>query len=286
MNPLTGPVPSDWAKILGALPKDKYLATVVILVILAFYFFSRDHVKVRLPVFILLCIVSISLILGPDYIRAKNAPDLHSGDRYGVTVHYSGVRKTTASSIVPFQVSSGQINFGCGQSLPVTVNWSLPAGATLVNQSLAWANVNNSNATTTSPVSVQNNAISGSGVIVGLNYQEILGIRNCPGGGHGELVLSGSYRVDQVGEQQIKDELPLGTLTSVQHPVIFALPSDPTLHLSNISIDFNRTDKPEPLDKIDLDPSSGSFPVEKRSSDQKFAARLDKDLKLQIDFGH
>jgi hypothetical protein len=115
MNPLTGPVPSDWPKILESLPKDKYLATVVILAIIAFYFFSRDNAKVRLPVFILLCFVAVALIMGPDFIRAKNTPDIHASDQYTLLVHYSGVRRATASSTVPFQISSGQINFGCGQ---------------------------------------------------------------------------------------------------------------------------------------------------------------------------
>jgi hypothetical protein len=285
MNPLTGPVPSDWVKILQALPTDKYLATVVILVILASLLFGRgDHVKVRLPVFVLLCIVAVVLILGPDFIRAKNAPDIHASDQYTVLVHYAGVRRTTASSTVPFQASSGQINFGCGQSLPVTVNFSMPPGATLLSQSLGWVNVNNSNATSTSPVSVQGNIVAGAGVITGLNYQEFpFGVRNCPGGGHGALVLSGSYKVDQVSEQEIKGDLPQGKLTNVQHPVIFSLPSDPTLHFSNVSIQFDRTGKPESPDKIDMDLST-PLPVEKRSSDQKFVARLNTDLNLQVDF--
>lgn len=285
MNPLTGPVPSDWAKILSALPKDKYLATVVILVILAFYFFGRDHAKVRLPVFILLCIVAVVLILGPDFLRAKNAPDIHASDQYNVLVRYEGARRTTASSTVPFQVSSGQINFGCGQTLPVTVTFPLPPGATVVGQSVGWQNVNNSNATNTAPVTVQGNVVTGSGSITGLNYQEFpFGIKNCPGGGHGELVLSGSYKVEQVTDQQIKDELPLGKLTSVQHPVVFALPSDPTLHLVNITIDFNRTDKTETPDKLDLNLNAASLPIDKRSVGQKFVAKLEKDLKLQVDF--
>ena len=286
MNPLTGPVPGDWAKVLTALPADKYLATVVILVILASLLFGRgDHVKVRLPVFVLLCLVAIVLILGPDFLRAKNAPDVHASDQYSVVVHYSGIRRTTASTTVPFQVSSGQVNFGCGQSLPVSVTFPLPPGVTVVSLNLGWTNVNNSNATSNSVPAVQGNVVSGAGVITGLNYQDFaFGIRNCPGGGHGELVLSGSYKVDQVSEQQVKDDLPLGKLTNVQRPVVFSLPSDPTLQMSSVSVEFNRTGKTEPPDKIDMDLSSGSLPVEKRSADQKFVAKLDKSLNLQVDF--
>src|SRR6266403_767574 len=155
MNPLTGPVLSGWGEILKNLPPDRYVATFVVLVIFASVFFSRrDRLAVRVPIFILLCVIAVLVIIGPDYIRAKNLPATNPQVEYLASVRYAGVRRTTTSSTFAFGAASGQVNFGCGQTVPVIVRWALPPGSTLLDRQATWANVDNAKNPTMPQVSV------------------------------------------------------------------------------------------------------------------------------------
>jgi hypothetical protein len=58
-----------------------------------------------------------------------------------------------------------------------------------------------------------------------LDYQNFgFGVRNCPGGGHGELVLSGVYRSTVNHEQEVTRVLTNDLTTATSEPVWVTLP--------------------------------------------------------------
>jgi hypothetical protein len=143
-----------------------------------------------------------------------------------VTLTVFGKAVTTENQEVPFRVTSGQLNFGCEESRPFKVDFATPPGAALVGQATA-AFLNFDNAKIFGAPTVTQNAgmASASGVLRGLDYQNFaFGIRNCPGGGHGELVLSGVYRSTVSHEQEVTRVLTNDLTTASSEPVWVTLP--------------------------------------------------------------
>jgi len=142
-----------------------------------------------------------------------------------VTVTVSGKAVTAENQDAPFRVTSGQQNFGCEESKPFKVDFATPTGAAIVGQATA-AFLNFDNAKIAGAPTVNQNAgiASAAGVLRGLDYQNLaFGIRNCPGGGHGELVLSGVYRSTVNHEQEVTRVLT-NDLTAGSEPVLVTLP--------------------------------------------------------------
>ena len=101
-------------------------------------------------------------------------------------------------------VTSGQVNFGCDQSLPVeTPIVYLGKNPTAIESQPAWANTDNVKTQNQSVVKVEASAdhpsggLKAAGTIAGRDSQNILGVKNCPGGGHGELTLHVTWTEDQ-----------------------------------------------------------------------------------------
>jgi len=101
-------------------------------------------------------------------------------------------------------VSSGQVNFGCDQSVPVeTPVVSFGRNPRDVDTRPAWANTDNvksqnqSVANVTDPGDHHLTGVKAVGTIAGRDSQSILGVKNCPGGGHGELTLHVTWTEDE-----------------------------------------------------------------------------------------
>jgi hypothetical protein len=101
-------------------------------------------------------------------------------------------------------VSSGQVNFGCDQTLPVqTPVISFGKNPRNIQSLPVWANTDNVKTQNQSVVNVEDPAdhrftgVKGVGSITGRDSETILGIKNCPGGGHGELTVHVSWTEDQ-----------------------------------------------------------------------------------------
>jgi hypothetical protein len=104
-------------------------------------------------------------------------------------------------------VSTGQLNFGCDQGVnaetPVVPLGQNPQSVTPQARWVNMNNVKNYNATTAEVRDANNRltGIKGVGPINGLDSQYILGAKNCPGGGHGELTLHVTWTEDQPVDQ-------------------------------------------------------------------------------------
>jgi hypothetical protein len=112
----------------------------------------------------------------------------------------SAVPKTETPAPAPVRktrdVTSGQVNFGCDQSLPVeTPAIYFGKNPRDIDSRVAWANTDNVKMQNQALVKVEvspdhpSGGMKGVGTIAGRDSQNILGVRNCPGGGHGELTL-------------------------------------------------------------------------------------------------
>jgi hypothetical protein len=95
----------------------------------------------------------------------------------------------------PFEVIGPSVNVGCEETSTGSVHFLLPERATLQSSHAAWINLvavtQNSAKVTVSGLDVVAN-----GTIRGRNRDNIaFGLQNCPGGGHGNLVLTGTYSI-------------------------------------------------------------------------------------------
>jgi hypothetical protein len=142
------------------------------------------------------------------------------------TVHASikgTVHTTKLSEPLTFKVSSGQINVGCGDRQKTNAIYSVPQGATDIQVTAAWENTNNAKELSQS-VNPVPPIVSATGFISGLD-RNFFG--NCQGGGHGALVLQGSYRLPQNearGQQTLK---VLDYQLNKGQNFIISVPTDP-----------------------------------------------------------
>jgi hypothetical protein len=137
-----------------------------------------------------------SLLLNPT--NAAVTATAVKQQTYIAKTHFVGEAELHKDQQQPFRISSGQRNVGCGDLAPASVRLVLPAGAVPVGEPCAtWENTSNLSAASIGRVAVdpQSNTVYTEGSVRGLPFQSLLfGIRNCPGGGHGELVLQGTYK--------------------------------------------------------------------------------------------
>lgn len=187
-----------------------------------------------------------------------------------VEVSISGSRSVTASELTPFQASSGQINVGCDSIANGVVRWALPPGARIEGQVRAnWINTNNLTSAQASPAAELGNVVSAEGTIRGLNSQSLpFGIRNCPGGGHGELVLAGQYRGTE--SRPINFQLD-GRLAA--DSIAFTLPSEQDVAVREIRITLAASHGGLPS-SITIPITPGATRFEARSSDGRYVAEM------------
>jgi hypothetical protein len=155
--------------------------------------------------------------------------------KYNVQVVFRGKRVHLQPTTVPFRTSSGQLNVGCGESAGTTVSWNLPSGAREANVAASWENTDNVQNQSQQAI-VNGTAATASGSIRGRD-REWLG--NCPGGGHGQLVLRGTYVIDQGGPEEevvlktYQDLVAPGGTVQVPIPVSDVLPSSCEINAAN-----------------------------------------------------
>lgn len=150
------------------------------------------------PQLVTLSIVAISfLALAFNVVRVGSLqqPTISTmtGSKYSLQVTFKGVKKRKELVTVPFRTSSGQLNVGCGDSASTSVSWNVPAGAKDIHPQASWERADNIKSQT-QQVSLNGNVATAVGTI---NGQERQWTGNCPGGGHAELILSGTYTTDQ-----------------------------------------------------------------------------------------
>lgn len=196
-----------------------------------FYFLaSRRHVltKTSRPL-LALCIVILFAALAVLTVRAVRRPDpvLHPTDsahKFDLSVVLSVIGSKIETSQVPFRVGSGSINLGCEEVRSAHVEYPLPEGAENATATAKWVNADNldgedANASITGSMAI------GSGRIRGRHRTLFL---NCPGGGHGELVLTGQYQLKKTLPTEPTILKSIGDITYRGQIFTVSLPSSPT----------------------------------------------------------
>jgi hypothetical protein len=193
--------------------------------------------------------------------------------KYNVSINVQGIRNTRTDTLTPFRASSGQVNVGCDATANGEVEWTLPAESSLEGPvSAAWVNTDNLSSSSASPIFSAPPLVKAQGLIRGLSSQALpFGLRNCPGGGHGELVISGVYRAHSV--QQTPVSVPLdGTFTS--QPLIFTLPTSQDVSLRHINIAIKPENSKQEATSISFAVNSNEGNAGYRSDDGEFHATL------------
>ncbi len=206
---------------------------------------------------------------------------------YAVTVALTGRRAiTTVGATVPFLASSSQVNFGCEQTVSARALWQAPLTAVISgNVKAAWINTANAKSSSAN-ASIQDGTVVGSGTITGLDVQAIdipfAGrIANCPGGGHGEIVVSGEYVTRSTGEEPFQAELTGSVSTSPGEARVIRLalptPSDVALQGALVSLRQGA----DIVDKATIE-LRGASPNASHSSDKKLFSVVLEEGQLRI----
>jgi hypothetical protein len=113
-----------------------------------------------------------------------------------ITINITSDKRTLKPTVVPFQVGGGQVSFGCGDSAHPAVTYVVPNGARDVTAEAEWRNTDHAKGQTQF-ATVAGQTVIASGTITG---QDRNWAGKCPGTGRGELVLKGTYTIDQERE--------------------------------------------------------------------------------------
>jgi hypothetical protein len=202
---------------------------VLLLSLLAFFWVRKAQVPKLERVAFSAGIFSLIVVLFSTYYSIKQLEFEREYSRlhatFSVHVVIEGTIVGTKKTTLTFQTSSGQVNVGCGEQRPVQVIWTPPEGASDISASAQWRNTDNIKSMN-APNVVLGNTVTASGVIYGLERNVFL---NCPGGGHAELVLFGTY---DMSEKEPHEQQTLKTLDDKVNrlqPLVISMPEGPNI---------------------------------------------------------
>lgn len=169
-----------------------------------------------------------------------------SAQTYAVQLVLVGQRAVSVTGAAkPFRASSGQVNFGCEQTVSAQAVWDAPPESSLEGEIRAeWTNLANAKSYS-AQAAVEGGRVVGTGTIAGLDLQRLpFGISNCPGGGHGEVVLSGAYVTRDAGRPPFIQKLDgrIAAQPPAARRLALTLPSDADVTLKEGTVELRRGD--------------------------------------------
>jgi hypothetical protein len=170
--------------------------------------------------------VALALVRASNSVSAQ-AEAQKKPPSYTAVLKFTGQRRALQPAEVSFRNSSGQVNFGCNESRSVNVAWNAPPGAEQINATASWVNTDNVRSQDQHVV-ITGNTAAASGVISGRD-REWTG--NCPGGGHGELLIQGTYRIMQPTAGEPFESVQSGSV-SKDKPLVIPLPTEEGLQIN------------------------------------------------------
>jgi hypothetical protein len=194
---------------------------------------------------------------------------------YDVRITVKGLVQLVENQETPFSTTSGQVNFGCEDTRTVEAGFQLPLGATLAGQPIAsWQNFDNAKDRMQPTVQVVGDRVIAQGVIRGLDYQNFAFVRNCPGGGHGELVITGRFRTAITRSDPKAMTISSALSTATQQPVWVTLPPATELNINEVDVEFRskNTGKSEATLRVTLQTP--------HSAQGQYAVNLDEQKRL------
>ena len=163
---------------------------------------------------------------------------------YEVIADFVGNKTTTTSQGVPFSASGGYTSVNCEETKPGSAQFTAPGNATQINGSAVWANTDHISSQSQS-VAITGLTATATGSIRGENRGAF---NNCPGGGHAELVLRGTYTVPVTSTDPYTQS---STVTAASDSSI-VVPSGDGVKLTTISVKFHRKACPDLFDEANF----------------------------------
>jgi hypothetical protein len=112
----------------------------------------------------------------------------------GLSLLLASALQGAANAEETISSKSGSINVDCDQWGTARASVNLPQGSNLVSASAEWVDLHNIKESKVGQIQHSGAKYTAKGSIRGLDAQYTLGVRNCPGGGHGTLTISLKYR--------------------------------------------------------------------------------------------
>jgi hypothetical protein len=193
---------------------------------------------------------SLSALLHLTSESVLRLPIRAPSPQYEFLVEETGTATVRTSQSVPFSNSSGYVSVGCEQTATATVTWQAPENAHVSAFHAQWVDVNNVSSQTQSVIPSGSTYLA-TGSIRGRDRQCVLGICNCPGGGHGNLVLSGTYELPDPGTRSFSFRQVVRGPELAQVKV----PSQDTWTLNRLVIRITRKGCDTELDRLEIVPS-------------------------------
>jgi hypothetical protein len=171
-----------------------------------------------------------------------------SQPEFEISAEFTGTPVTPKELEVPFVASSASINVGCEQTQTTSVQWNAPEGARVMSSYAQWVDVNNVGGVTQS-ASPGAHGATAFGSITGLSKQcALFGICNCPGGGHGRLLLQGAYSVLDTQPKIVSSHLT----ATVSKTLAVPIPFNQEWKIVGVTILISRKGCKTELDRIEL----------------------------------
>jgi hypothetical protein len=201
---------------------------------------------------------------------------------FSVHVAINGMVTTTrVSEPQTFRTSSGQYNVGCGDSRQAVVTWKVPDGAFDITANASWQNTNNVRHLEQHLGETQNvSEITATGFMVGLERNLFAG---CPGGGHGEFVLSGTYRIrssEVHGQQVLKT---LDDKVNREQPLAVLIPHDEGTKPESCDISIESENKRDSVHFPIIGHQDGSFTFSTGVVELSFGTQIPAQVSITVD---
>ena len=199
-----------------------------------------------------------------------NAFALNAPDNFVANVKYSGVTSVNQLQDQTFSTSSAQVTYGCEENNSGGVSVNLPPEAQQINCNASWINLSNTG-TQGASCAVGGTTVTASGTVRGRDrqcivtdvlsgglFRAIVGRKtacNCPGGGHGTLLLQGTYKMPKIVQQNFADiQIPAQKFLDNTDVI---LPSDAARRIQEIKVSIAR-----PQCSVNMDQATLSLPTD------------------------
>jgi hypothetical protein len=188
---------------------------------------------------------------------------------YELTADFTGSKTATTSQPAPFRVSGGYTSVNCEETKPGSAQFTAPPNATEINGNAVWVNTDHISSQSQS-VAITGLTATATGSIRGVNKGMF---SNCPGGGHAELVLNGTYSVPVVSTDPFTQS---STVTASSDSSI-VVPSGDGVKLNTISMKFHRKACPNLFDEANFNvPDDANRNVQQTSRNGFFTVSYDR----------
>ncbi|MGR9400222.1 hypothetical protein ACU8M5_10795 [Rhizobium leguminosarum] len=198
-----------------------------------------------------------------------NANALSAAQKYDVSITYTGTKTETVWDPLTFSRDPMYRSMGCEDNTSALDRFEMPSGSRNIQCQATWINTSNvKNQSANCAVSA--NVATATG---GMRGRDKEWTGNCPGGGHGSFVMSGSYEVPRQVVNPVTSE-PRHFVGRAPMSLQASLGIDPALTEVAVIVEINRLSCPQQLDRIQIPTVASTMRYDQASDKGRFKAVL------------